>query len=223
MEIFNEILKINDIEIIIIYDKNNDIWFKLKDILKVLGYTFLLKHTNNININKNNIKKYSELKVSRYTTVPLNMQQLTKFINESGLYELLSISKKPIARIFQNKYFIEIMPEIRKNGKYILENKDKIKMEEINNKLKKENINLINNIRNVIYPIGKALYIITKIINNKKYYKIGYTKNLNNRLKVYNTCFPNKILFNYYLLVDDKNIDKCIKTIMKNEEFIKNK
>ena len=51
MEIFNEILKINDIEIIIIYDKKN-------------------------------INKYNELKVPRYTSVPLNMQQTTKFINE---------------------------------------------------------------------------------------------------------------------------------------------
>jgi hypothetical protein len=77
--------------------------------------------------------------------------------------------------------------------------------------------------RNVIYPIGKSLYIIIKIINKKKYYKIGYTKNLNKRLKVYNTSYPNKILFNYYLQVNDIEIDKCIKKIMKNEEFIKNK
>jgi len=169
--------------------------------LKVLGYTGSLKQTNNINISKKYINKFSELKGPHLDGVPLNMQQTTKFINESGLYELLSLSKKPIARIFMDKYFIEIMPEIRKNGKYMLNNKDKIKMEEINNKLKTENISLINNMRNIIYPVGKALYIITKIINNKKYYKIGYTKDLNNRLKVYNTCFPNKILFNYYLMV----------------------
>ncbi len=46
---------------------------------------------------------------------------------------------------------------------------------------------------------------------------------MNKRLKVYNTGEPNKILFNYYLIVKDKKIDECIKTIMKNEEFIKNK
>ena len=194
MEIFNEVLKINNFEIIIIYDKNNNIWFKLKDILKVLGYTGTLKQTNNISI---------------------NMQQTTKFINEAGLYQLLSISKKPIARIFMDKYFTEIMPEIRKTGKYILETKDKNKLEEINNKLIKENINLINNMRNIIYPIGKALYVITKIINNKKYFKIGYTQNLNKRLKVYNTCFPNRLFFNYYLIVNCKEIDKCI----KNKEY----
>ena len=61
MEIFNKILKINNTEIIIIYDKNNNIWFKFKDILKVLGYTSTLKHINNITITEKNINKYSQL------------------------------------------------------------------------------------------------------------------------------------------------------------------
>ena len=43
----------------------------------------------------------------------------TKFINESGLYDVLSKSLKPQAKIFMDKYFKEIMPEIRKTGKYI--------------------------------------------------------------------------------------------------------
>ena len=42
-------------------------------------------------------------------------------------------------------------------------------------------------------------------------------------MKVYNTSFPYKIFYNYYILVNDPQIDKCIKNIMKNEEFIKNK
>jgi prophage antirepressor-like protein len=43
MEIFNEIIKINDNELIIIYDIYNNIWFKFKDLLKILGYTGTLK------------------------------------------------------------------------------------------------------------------------------------------------------------------------------------
>ena len=113
-----------------------------------------------------------------------------------------------------------------KNGKYILDNQSKTKLNKINNKLTKiehDNKDLLNNQRNIVYPKGHSLYVIIKIIDNKKYYKIGYTKDLNKRLKVYNTSFPYKIFFNYYLLVNDPVIDKCIKSIMKNEEFIKNK
>ena len=42
-------------------------------------------------------------------------------------------------------------------------------------------------------------------------------------MKTYNTAYPYKILYNYYLMVNDKSIDKCIKNVMHNEEFIKNK
>ena len=148
------------------------------------------------------------------------------FINESGLYEILSKTTKPLAKLFMDKYFTDIMPTIRRTGSYKLHESDKLKLDMVNEKLNyvnKSNKSLTNNQRNLIYPIGNALYVITKIINKKKYYKIGYTKNLNKRLKVYNTGEPNKILFNYYLMVKDKKIDSCIKKIMKNEEFIKNK
>jgi len=42
-------------------------------------------------------------------------------------------------------------------------------------------------------------------------------------LKVYNTGNVNKILYTYFCLVIDEEIDKCIKKYMKNKEFIKNK
>ena len=63
------------------------------------------------------------------------MQPRQLFINESGLYEVLSKSTKPIAEIFKNKYFEEIMPELRKKGKYILKDPDKNKLDKMNNKL----------------------------------------------------------------------------------------
>ena len=148
------------------------------------------------------------------------------FVNEYGLYQLLTNSTKPLAKIYMNKYINEIMPQIRKTGKFILDDGNKQKLDIINKKLnniKKENIDLLNNQRNVVYPYGYAIYVIIVNKNNKDYYKIGYTKNLNRRLKTYNTSFPYKILFNYFVLVDDAKINSCIKKIMKNEEFIKNK
>jgi hypothetical protein len=155
--------------------------------------------------------------------IPLNMQPRAKFVNESGLYELLSLSTKPLAKIFMDRYFTDIMPEIRKNGKYILNKQEMNKTDQINNELKQENIELKNNLRNIVYPIGPALYLISKVVHNKKYYKLGFTKNLNKRLKVYNTGLPNKIYYNYFIMVKSKHIDTCMKKIMKNEEFIKNK
>ena len=226
MDIFNKILKINKREIVIIYDINNNIWFGLRDIIKALDYKNYKKSNNQLKINKINIKIYSKLKGTPSGVPFKSNQPHKKFINESGLYELLSLSRKPLAKIFMDKYFKEIMPKIRETGSFILNKANQQQLININEKLietKNMNKQLLNNQRNIVYPIQKALYIIIKYINMKKYYKIGYTKNLNKRLNVYNTSFPNKILFNYYLLIDNKKIDKCIKQIMKNEEFIKNK
>ena len=38
MNIFDKILQVNDNFILIIFDIDGNIWFKLKDLLKILGY-----------------------------------------------------------------------------------------------------------------------------------------------------------------------------------------
>jgi prophage antirepressor-like protein len=223
MEIFNEILKLNDNIIVIVYDKNGDIWFGLRDVVKALEYNNYRKAVARLKISKKNIKLYLKIHGTPQGVPSKGTHPNKKFINESGLYELLSKSTKPLARIFMDRYFTDIMPEIRKNGKYILNKQEMNKTNEINNELKQENIELKNNLRNIIYPIGPALYLISKVVHNKKYYKLGFTKNLNKRLKVYNTGSPNKIYYNYFIMVKSKSIDSCMKNIMKNNEFIKNK
>ena len=147
-------------------------------------------------------------------------------INNNGLFKLLSISKKKMAKKFMDKYIDEIMPEITKTGRYISSKKDMDKIKKLRdeiNKLKNDNIVMMNNITNIDYPIGSSIYIIKQKYNDKTYYKIGYTKNLNKRLYTYNTGLVNKIHYNYYIKINDSIIDKCIKKIMKNKEYIKNK
>lgn len=43
MEIFNNILKINKKEIMIVYDVDGNIWFELRDIIKSLGYSNIMQ------------------------------------------------------------------------------------------------------------------------------------------------------------------------------------
>ena len=225
LDIFNKILKINENTVFILFDIDGNIWFGLKDLIKSLGYKSLL-NIYKMKIPKEFITKIENIKVSSLSRIPYNFQPETKFINEEGLNFILIKSNKNIAKDFIKKYISEIMPEIRKTGKFILDNKSKKKLDKINNRLNNiehENKDLLNNQRNIVYPEGNALYVILKIINNKKFFKVGYTKDLNKRLNVYNTSFPYKIHYNYYVLVNDPVIDKCIKNIMKNEEFIKNK
>ena len=227
MSIFNQILHINNTEIMLIFDKNINIWFGLRDIIIVLGYKNYEKAITNINISKNNKTTFNKLEISLEISKKYKGIKPHKlFINESGLYEILSSSKKPLAMIFMNKYFTEIMPQIRKTGKYILEGNDKKEYDNMTKELnihKKNNKILLNNQRNIKYPIGNALYIFYKNKDNNKYYKLGFTKNLNSRLSTYNTGLLNKILYDYYIIVDNKTIDICTKKLLKNSQYIKNK
>jgi prophage antirepressor-like protein len=230
MQILNNILKINNNDIIIVYDIEGNIWFGLRDIVRSLNYNNITKAITTIKISDNNKKIYSKLVdnptprgVGSFTNL-LKPNKL--FINESGLYDVLSKSKKPLAKIFMDKYFKEIMPSIRKTGKYIIDKESKKELTKINQKLKsikKSNKNLLINQKNIDYPEGNHIYIIKQNVSNKTYYKIGYTKNLNKRIKTYNSGNVNKIYFNYIIKVEDAEIDKCIKKIMKNQEYIRNK
>ena len=101
LDVFNKLLKINDM--------NGNIWFKFKDLLKALGYTSLTKQFNISTINKIYLNKFNKIKVPQSTGVPQNFQKNTVFINEPGLYELLSVSTKPLAKVFMKKYYTEIM------------------------------------------------------------------------------------------------------------------
>ena len=209
MDIFNQIFKVNDKNIMIVYDFDSNIWFGLIDIIKSLEYKNYKKANNQLKINMNNIQIYSKIRGTP-RGVPLVIQPNKKFINESGLYELLSISTKPLAKIFMDKYFTEIMPKIRETGKYILDKESKKELDKINKKLKlikKSNKDLLINQKNINYPEGSHIYIIKKKVNNKIYYKIGYTKNLNKRIKTYNTGNVNKTYFNYIIKIDDDEID----------------
>ncbi len=224
LDIFNKLLKINKDNIMIIFDTNGDIWFGFRDVLIALGYSNFKKAIKKIKINKEFVKIHKN--IIETTGAPIGAPYISsekKFINESGLYEVLSISRKPLAKIFMNEYFLKIMPQLRESGRYIMDKTNKTKLNKLNTELtlvKQDNKSLINNQRNIIYPIGKALYIIKKKSHEKTYYKIGYTENLNRRLKTYNTSFPYKILYDYYLMVNDKSIDKCIKKVMHNDESI---
>ena len=116
LDIFNKILKYGEKEVKIVFDKTGNIWFGLRDILKMLEYKNYKKALYNINISKNNKKKYIDIEVLLKGYLVKNLHPNTIFINESGLYQLLSHSTKPIAKLFMDKYFTEIMPQIRKTG-----------------------------------------------------------------------------------------------------------
>ena len=133
LDIFNQLLKINEDSILIIFDIDGDIWFALRDIYKVLEY-------NNIDkvINKTYIKNkeyYRNIRTCLRGHVHHNFHPNQIFVNEPGLYEVLIKSNKPLAEIFTITLLTDIMPEIRKKEKNIVKENDKKKLDKLNNKL----------------------------------------------------------------------------------------
>jgi prophage antirepressor-like protein len=135
LDIFNQLLKVNEDSILIIFDLDGDIWFALRDVYKVLGYNNINKVINKTNINIKNKAYYSNIRVCPKGHNHYNNQPNQIFVNEAGLYEVLLKSNKPLAEIFTYKLLTDIIPEIRKKGKYILKDSEKKKLDKMNNKL----------------------------------------------------------------------------------------
>ena len=223
LDIFNKLLSINDHKIFIVFDTDKNIWFHFKDLLMALGYKDAKKAIKRLEIDNKYLKK---LNIVRGASQAPNVHPQSKMINNNGLFMLLSMSTKPLAKQFMEKYIDDIMPSIFNTGKYISNDKEMKKIKELNHKisdLKHNTKILINNQTNIIYPKGSAVYIIKQTYNNKIYYKVGHTINLNTRLHTYNTGLVNKIHYNFYSLIEDSKIDACIKNAMKDKEYIKNK
>ena len=115
----NELLNVN---IKIITDDNNVLWFKAKDISKYLGYSNT-EQAIRVNVDEEYKIKLCDIEL---TIVPPLLHSgginaiNTIYINEQGLYQLLFSSKKIDAKQFTKWIIEEVLPSIRKTGKYII-------------------------------------------------------------------------------------------------------
>lgn len=89
---------------------NNEPWFVAKDVAEILGYSETEKMTRRLDDDEK-------------TTLPFrgtgsNYQTNITIINESGLYNAVLGSTKPNAKRFRKWVTGEVLPSIRKTGKY---------------------------------------------------------------------------------------------------------
>jgi prophage antirepressor-like protein len=229
IDIFNNLLRYNDKQIFILLDIDNNIWFKIKDILIILGYYNITKINRLTRLDKKYICKFKYIKVGSSTAPPFNMQPNTQFINESGLYQILSHSKKKLAEKFRDELFINILPSIRKTGSYKMSKNNNDKLKKLNEKLviKIKKIKEENNYyedKHIYKPTKKSyIYILQKNIGRKKCFKIGYSNNIKKRMLVYKTGKSNiELIYYISIIFDGKQTEECIKNINKIHK-LKNK
>lgn len=84
---------------------NNEVWFCAKDVCDILE----IKNVTQA------VQRFEEDERSMFN---IGRQGNTNFINESGLYTLILRSDKPEAKPFRKWITPEVIPAIRKTGKY---------------------------------------------------------------------------------------------------------
>lgn len=111
------IFNFNSSQVRVIVDPNQEFWFGAKDVCDILGYV------NDTDAIKKHCKEKGVAK--RYSPTKGGKQELI-FINEPNLYRLIIKSRKPEAEKFEAWVFEEVLPQIRKTGKYALQKTEQI-------------------------------------------------------------------------------------------------
>lgn len=119
-----EIIRTYNSEKVRIKEYNNELYFCVSDIGGILNLS---------NIHRN-IKSFKKGVHTMTTLTNGGLQELV-YCNESNLYRLIFKSKKLEAIDFQNWIFDEVIPSIRKTGKYSIPEKLKIESTKTRNEL----------------------------------------------------------------------------------------
>ena len=104
-----------------ITDDNNVLWFRAKDIALFLGYVdtsdAIRRHVDDKYKTRLCDIEYGMLQVKHLVGVNAKSPL---YIKEFGLYQLIFSSKLPTAKLFTEWIVEDVIPSIRKTGKYIL-------------------------------------------------------------------------------------------------------
>ena len=174
MEIF--IYEGNELAII---KKDDDIWFRAKTVANILKYSNQRKAIID-HVDPEDKSLLKEINIGSNDSLPLTWNDENSiYINESGLYSLILRSDMDNAKKFKRWITKEVLPSIRKNGRYELNHKP-FKMLAFNIQtefdLHKKVVNFIRN----NYP--KALFTATlgenQFSSNMRLrsYNLGYQK-----------------------------------------------
>lgn len=192
---------------------------------------FLLKYKTQQDTIRRTISEENKIRfddIRHYAKYTYNIKKNTTFINEAGLYELINKSRSKEAINFRSWLTSEVLPSLRKKGKYELNTilKKEIKtMNEKMNQYKRKILLLENNNKKPVNPKGGYIYLIQPPTEkDEKKYKIGKTKNIDKRLNVYNTAYPDKVLLIHKIKVDDPDkTEKCVKVFLDDYQYKKRK
>ena len=242
VDIYQNIIDINGNKILVITDNDNKIWFSLRQIFKILDYKHARIEVQRIEIDDKEILTLEKLfkNVSSKYHIEYNnyIRSYMKMISEAGLFMLLDKSEKPKALELKRLLYTDVLPSIRKTGKFSVNSEDKAKLKKLTKRLhliqKEQSIHskIKKKYNNVS---GKGFIYILKIKIMKEgnleiCYKIGYATDLTKRLATYKTGNPDiELVYQENVNVSKKELEKCVlnlnilKRLSSKNEIICNK
>ena len=143
-----QLFNFNENQVRTFIDENNNIWFCLIDVCKILDLSQPDKVAKTLD---------NDYRIINTTVDSAGRKLNTTFVNESGLYQVTFKSRKPIAKQLTKWITSEVIPNIRKKGYHIQQNlsgmeyakmmlelsQNLVKMEEEKEKLEEENKKLL--------------------------------------------------------------------------------
>ena len=118
-------------------DNDIEYWFCAKDVCNILEYSnyrqsisLYLDEECKVSLNELVVLKNKTTSKDNFNHLSYNDLKAT-YINEEGLYRLMFHCKLPVAKKFQKWIFKEVLPTIRRTGKFELQNALKTKEEEL--------------------------------------------------------------------------------------------
>jgi prophage antirepressor-like protein len=226
VDIYQNIIDINGNKILVLTDNDNKIWFSLRQILNTLEYKNIKAEIKRLEIDDKEILTLETLLKNVPTKNHIEydnyIQSQMKMISEAGLFILLEKSEKPKAVALKNILYSNVLPSIRKTGKFSVNSVDKVKLKKLTKKLqlinKEKSMKLLTSKRYIDYKnkSGKGFIYVLKIKTLKDgkeeiCYKIGYATNLNKRLESYKTGHPDiELVYQENVNVSKKQLEKCV-------------
>lgn len=131
---------------------NGDPWFVAKDVCDILG---IQNPSDSLN------KQLENFERARFN---LGRQGEANIISESGFYTLVLRSRKPIAKPFRIWVTSEVLPAIRKTGKYVAQSENKVEsmLEDMGCNMKIVYAQ-INNMEEIL---GEQNVILNQVVDN---------------------------------------------------------
>ena len=120
MSIIERVFKYEETELLVIKHQD-DIWFRGKTMAEIVGYSNPLKaiRTHVDSEDKKEISKLEPKSRGAHFGHPFkNTQRGTIYINESGVFTLILRSKLESARAYKRWVTSQVLPSIRKTGRY---------------------------------------------------------------------------------------------------------